>query len=200
MPTDERVWSFPHRGSRRPRATSTASAHGRRRYRFQLLAPAEYQFRPAFRSRDRPELQATHPLRRAPLWDHLFHYRRGRAARRSGCNRSLGRHWRPHPRTGCRAPGTVPTRCLRDRDAPRTLRGGRNRGAGGRATLASSTTTERPSAASISASFTSSIWSAGVQPREDAIAEAGFAPLTKLVAEAAEFETWSQFVFNFLHS
>jgi predicted NUDIX family phosphoesterase len=33
-----------------------------------------------------------------------------------------------------------------------------------------------------------------VRPREAALADAGFAPLSELAAAAAEFETWSQFV------
>ena len=33
------------------------------------------------------------------------------------------------------------------------------------------------------------VWS-----REDALAEAGFAPLAELAAEREQFETWSQFV------
>jgi len=37
-----------------------------------------------------------------------------------------------------------------------------------------------------------------VRPREDALAEAGFAPLADLAARRDEFETWSQFVFDAL--
>jgi predicted NUDIX family phosphoesterase len=37
-----------------------------------------------------------------------------------------------------------------------------------------------------------------VRPREDALAEAGFAPLLELVAARDEFETWSQVVFDAL--
>jgi predicted NUDIX family phosphoesterase len=35
-------------------------------------------------------------------------------------------------------------------------------------------------------------------PREDALADAGFAPLTELLGEKDQFETWSQFVFEAL--
>ena len=37
-----------------------------------------------------------------------------------------------------------------------------------------------------------------VSPREDGIAEAGFAPLAELTASRGEFETWSQLVFDAL--
>ena len=36
--------------------------------------------------------------------------------------------------------------------------------------------------------------------REDALADAGFAPLAELAAVRDEFETWSQFVFQALTS
>ncbi len=32
------------------------------------------------------------------------------------------------------------------------------------------------------------------KPREDALADAGFAPLAELASQAEQFETWSQFV------
>lgn len=204
MPTDERVLVIPT-----SRFQAAGYFHGFRaaddRYRFQLLAPDEYQFRPRSEVETDPSYKQLIPYVVLRYGTDLFHYRRGSSGteKRLQSLRSvgIGGHICEQDAPPPAPPGTAYARL----DAYET---------GMRRELFEEVEIEgrwkerflgfinddRTPVGSVHLGVVHlfDLDAPSVQPRETAIAEAGFAPLSKLVAEATEFETWSQFVLEHL--
>jgi predicted NUDIX family phosphoesterase len=191
MPTDERVLVIPTE-----RFRAAGYFHGFRAadadYRGAVLEPTTYQFRPRSEVETDPEFKQLIPYVVLKCAGDLFHYRRGasgtearlRALRSVG----IGGHISEEDAAG----GTDPYQTGMMRELMEEVLIGcawEERFLG----FINDDTTpvgsvhlgvvhllelERPEARS----------------REDALADAGFAPLGELAARADEFETWSQFV------
>lgn len=206
MPTDERVLVIPT-----SRFQAAGYFHGFRsaddHYRFQLLTPAEYQFRPRSEVETDSSFKQLIPYVVIRFENDLFHYRRGSSGteKRLQSLRSvgIGGHICEQDAAPPAPPGTAYARL----DAYET---------GMRRELFEEVSIEcrwkerflgfinddRTPVGSVHLGVVHlfDLQAPRVQPREAAIAAAGFSPLTKLVAEAAEFETWSQFVLSYLQS
>lgn len=206
MPTDERVLVIPT-----SRFQAAGYFHGFRaaddRYRFQILAPAEYQFRPRSEVETDPNFKQLIPYVVLRCGNDLFHYRRGASGteKRLQSLRSvgIGGHICEQDAAPPAPPGTAYARL----DAYET---------GMRRELFEEVAIEckwkehflgfinddRTPVGSVHLGVVHlfDLESPTAKPREAAIADTGFSPLPKLVAAAGEFETWSQFVLSYLQS
>ena len=191
MPTDERVLVIPTE-----RFRAAGYFHGFRpadeAFRAAVLDPAAFSFRPRSEVETDPNFKQLIPYIVLKCRSELFHYRRGKAGteKRLEALRSVGIGGHiseadaaggddPY-RTGMMRELTeeVDIRCdfaerfLGFINDDRTFVGSVHLGVVHLLELATP----------------------DVRSREDALADAGFAPLAELVARSAEFETWSQFV------
>jgi predicted NUDIX family phosphoesterase len=191
MPTDERVLVIPTQ-----RFRTAGYFHGFRAadaaYRDAVLEPASYQFRPRWQVETDPGFKQLIPYVLLQHGDELFHYRRGatgtearlRALRSVG----IGGHISEDDAAG----GTDPYQTGMMRELMEEV-------------LIDCSWSERflgfinddstpVGSVHLGVVHLLELEARGVRPREDALADAGFAPLADLAACAEEFETWSQFV------
>ncbi|MFO0936728.1 MAG: phosphoesterase [Gemmataceae bacterium] len=164
------------------------------RYRARLLEPTACSFRPRSEMETDPSFKQLIPYVVLQCEGVLFHYRRGKAGteRRLEAKRSIGvgGHISESDQTGSGSP--YRKGMLRE--------------------LTEEVTIDCPyaevhfgfiydpstpvGAVHLGVVHLFELASTAVAPREDALADAGFAPLTELAAARGEFETWSQFVLD----
>ncbi len=191
MPTDERVLCIPTAHFR-----AAGYFHGFRRaddaYRAALLDPAAFTFRPRAEVESDPGFKQLIPYVVLRHGGELFHYRRGAAGTeaRLRARRSVGIGG--HIAEADAAGGTDPYRTGMLREVAEEVAIG-----GGYA--------EQPLGfINDDSTFVGRVHlgvvhlfeldAPAVTPREDALAEPGFAPVGRLWAARQEFETWSQSV------
>jgi predicted NUDIX family phosphoesterase len=196
MPTDERVLVIPTDHFR-----SAGYFHGFRRadpaYRDAILRPDVYQFRPRAEVESDPGFKQLIPYVVLKCRGELFHYRRGSA----GSEKRL---------TALRSVGIGGHICETDTDEDvgpyragliREVREEVEIG-GGRITelLLGFINDDRTPVGRVHLGVVH-LWELSerdVRPREESVADAGFATLAALVDARDEFETWSQFVLDVL--
>jgi predicted NUDIX family phosphoesterase len=200
MPTDEKVLVIPTE-----RFRAAGYFHGFRAadsaYRFALLVPDAYEFRPRSEVETDPSYKQLIPYVVLKCGPDVFHYQRGAAGteKRLQALRSIGigGHICEADATPPAPPGTAYARL----DAYET---GMRRelfeevaiGCHWKGRFLGFINDDRTPVGSVHLGVVHlfELESRDVQAREDALAEAGFAPLTELAARAEQFETWSQFV------
>lgn len=197
MPSDERVLVIPT-----ARFLAAGYFHGFRRtedsFRAAILDPAAYRFLPRSQVETEPDFKQLIPYVVLRCNGELFHYRRGSSGTETRLQAlrsiGIGGHISEDDAKG----GSDPYRTGMLRELTEEV----EIACDWTETFLGFINDDRTPVGSVHLGVVHlfDLEAPRVQPREDAIAEAGFAPLTKLVAEAAEFETWSQFVLNFLHS
>jgi len=191
MPVDERVLVIPT-----DRFRAAGYFHGFRPdedgYRAAVLDPAAYQFRPRSEVETEPAFKQLIPYVVLRHGDALFHYRRGaggtetrlRALRSVG----IGGHISEEDAAG----GTDPyhTGMMRELMEEVLIGGGWSERFLG---FINDDSTPVGSV-HLGVVHLLELDSPDARSREDALVDAGFAPLAELAAREGEFETWSQFV------
>jgi predicted NUDIX family phosphoesterase len=195
MPTDERVLVIPTEHFR-----AAGYFHGFRpaddAYLAALLDPAYFSFRPRSVVETDPAFKQLIPYAVLRYGADLFHYRRGSsgAEKRLAALRSVGIGGHISEDDAAGRDNVYRTGMLRELAEEVEI------GGGWAERLLGFINDDRTSVGSVHLGVVHlfELESAVVRSREDALAEAGFAPLSELVAEPDEFETWSQFVFDAL--
>jgi predicted NUDIX family phosphoesterase len=191
MPTDERVLVIPTE-----RFRTAGYFHGFKAadeaYRAAVLEPAAYQFRPRSEVETDPGFKQLIPYVVLKCAGDLFHYRRGasgtearlRALRSVG----IGGHISEEDAAG----GTDPYQTGMMRELMEEVLIGCAWEEHFLGFINDDTT--QVGSVHLGVVHLLELESAEVRSREDALADAGFAPLAELAPRADEFETWSQFV------
>jgi predicted NUDIX family phosphoesterase len=191
MPTDERVLVIPTE-----RFRAACDFHGLRRaddaLRAAILDSAAYQFLPRSQVETDPAFKQLIPYVVLRHGDELFHYRRGvsgtesrlRALRSVG----IGGHISEDDAKGDGDP--YRTGMLRELTEEVEIAGGWTE------TFLGFINDDRTPVGQVHLGVVHlfDLKSRSVRPREAALADAGFAPISELSATRQEFETWSQFV------
>ncbi len=191
MPTDERVLVIPTE-----RFRAAGYFHGFREappaYRDAVLDPAGFQFRPRSEVETDPEFKQLIPYVVLKCGDDLFHYRRGAAGteQRLRALRSvgIGGHISEEDAAG----GTDPYRTGMRREVLEEV----TIDCRWEELFLGFINDDRTPVGSVHLGVVHVFELAApkVMSREEALADAGFAPLAELAARPDEFETWSQFV------
>jgi predicted NUDIX family phosphoesterase len=191
MPTDERVLVIPT-----GRFRAAGYFHGFKAadeaFRAAVLDPAAYQFRPRSEVETDPEFKQLIPYVVLRCGDQLFHYRRGSAGTEARLRAlrsvGIGGHISEEDAAG----GTDPyftgmQREVREEVGIETTR---------EESLLGFINDDRTPVGSVHLGVVHvfELHRPDAKSREDALADAGFAPVSELAARADEFETWSQFV------
>jgi predicted NUDIX family phosphoesterase len=197
MPTDEHVLVIPTEQFR-----AAGYFHGFREadeaYHAALLDPANFSFRPRSAVETDPAFKQLIPYVVLRCGGDLFHYRRGAAGteKRLAALRSVGIGGHISEADAAGGENAYRTGMLRELAEEVEIGGG---------------WAERPlgfinddrtfvGSVHLGVVHLFELGSPSVHAREDALAEAGFAPLVELAACRDEFETWSQFVFDALNA
>lgn len=191
MPTDERVLVIPTRAFR-----AAGYFHGFRAadaaYRDAILNPAAFRFRPRSEVETDPEFKQLIPYVVLRCGGDLFHYRRGSSGTESRLRAlrsvGIGGHISEDDARG----GDDPYRTGMLRELTEEV----DIGGGWSDTFFGFINDDRTPVGSVHLGVVHLVELAtpAAESREDALADAGFAPLAELAARAEEFETWSQFV------
>ena len=197
MALDEKVLVIPA-----ARFRAAGYFHGLRAaddaYRAALLDAAAFAFRPRSEVETDPAFKQLIPYIVLKCGDLLFHYRRGSAGteKRLQALRSVGIGG--HISEADAAGGTDPyhTGMMRELTEEVEL------GCGFRERCIGFINDDRTPVGRVHLGVVHlfELDAPAAKSREDALADAGFAPLSKLVAEKEQFETWSQFVLETLSS
>jgi predicted NUDIX family phosphoesterase len=194
VPLDEKVLVIPTE-----RFRAAGYFHGFRAadaaYLSVILDPSAFQFRPRSEVETDLSFKQLIPYIVLVSGDHLFHYRRGAAGTetRLAARRSvgIGGHISAADATG----GDDPYRTGMMRELAEEV----ELGCGFRERCVGFINDDRTPVGSVHLGvvhvFELDVPSA--RAREEALADAGFAPLAELRSDAAQFETWSQFVFEY---
>jgi predicted NUDIX family phosphoesterase len=193
MPTDERVLVIPTDHLRR-----VGLFHGFRpadeSFQPALLDPAVFEFRPRWEVETDPSFKQLIPYVVLRCGGDLFHYRRGASGteKRLAALRSVGIGG--HVSEADAAGGDDPYRTGMRRELDEEVA----IGCGFRERLLGFINDDRTFVGSVHLGVVHlfDLDRASAVPREDALADAGFAPLADLLAARDEFETWSQFVLD----
>lgn len=190
MPTDERVLVIPT-----ARLRAVGSFCGLRiepPLAAMLLDPAHFQFRPRRDVETDPEFKQLIPYVVLRAGAALFHYRRGSSGTetRLAALRSVGIGG--HISEADAADGSDPYRTgmLRELSEEVAI------GGGWRESFLGFINDDRTPVGQVHLGVVHlfELESPAVRPREAALSDAGFAPLSELAAASEQFETWSQFV------
>ena len=191
MPLDERVLVIPTE-----RFRAAGYFHGllaaTDAYRAAILDPGAFSFRPRYEVETDPSFKQLIPYIVLKCGDLLFHYRRGSAGteKRLETLRSvgIGGHISEADATG----GTDPYHTGMMRELAEEV----NVGSGFVERCVGFINDDRTPVGSVHLGVVHvfELESPSARSREDALADAGFAPLAELVEEVEQFETWSQFV------
>jgi predicted NUDIX family phosphoesterase len=191
MPTDERVLVIPTE-----RFRAAGYFHGFKAadagYRSVVLEPTAFQFRPRSEVETDPGFKQLIPYVVLKCGGELFHYRRGASGTetrlRALCSVGIGGHISEADAAGGEDP--YQTGMMRELMEEVLI------GCGWSERFLGFINDDRTPVGSVHLGVVHllELESLDVRSREDALAEAGFAPLPELAAREAEFETWSQFV------
>jgi predicted NUDIX family phosphoesterase len=195
MPTDERVLVIPTE-----RFRAAGYFHGFRpadeAYHVALLDPAGFSFRPRSAVETDPAFKQLIPYVVLRCGADIFHYRRGAAGteKRLAALRSVGIGGHISEADAAGGENAYRTGMLRELAEEVEV------GCEWTERLLGFINDDRTFVGSVHLGVVHlfELGSAAVRSREEALAEAGFAPLAELVACRDEFETWSQFVFDAL--
>ena len=190
MPLDERVLVIPTE-----RFRAAGYFHGLRAaddaYRAAILDPAAFSFRPRYEVETDPSFKQLIPYIVLKCGDLLFHYRRGSAGteKRLEALRSVGIGG--HISEADAAGGADPYHTGMMRELAEEV----NVGCGFVERCVGFINDDRTPVGSVHLGVVHvfELESPSARSREDALADAGFAPLAELVQQAEQFETWSQF-------
>jgi predicted NUDIX family phosphoesterase len=193
MPTDERVLVIPT-----DRFRAAGYFHGFRRadeaYLAALLDPTGFAFRPRREVESDPAFKQLIPYVVLRCGAEVFHYRRGASGteKRLAALRSVGIGGHISEQDAAGGEHAYRTGMLRELAEEVEVGGGWSE------RLLGFINDDRTFVGSVHLGVVHlfELDSPAVRAREDALAEAGFAPLAELVACRDEFETWSQFVFG----
>lgn len=195
MPLDEKVLVIPTEVFR-----AAGYFHGMRAaddaFRAAILDPSAFSFRPRYEVETDPSFKQLIPYIVLKCGDQLFHYRRGSAGteKRLEALRSVGIGG--HISEADAAGGTDPyhTGMMRELTEEVEL------GCGFREHCVGFINDDRTPVGSVHLGVVHvfEMDAPLAKSREDALADAGFAPLAELLREAEQFETWSQFALEHL--
>ena len=195
MPLDEKVLVIPTEVFR-----AAGYFHGMRAaddaFRAAILDPSALSFRPRYEVETDPSFKQLIPYIVLKCGDQLFHYRRGSAGteKRLEALRSVGIGG--HISEADAAGGTDPyhTGMMRELTEEVEL------GCGFREHCVGFINDDRTPVGSVHLGVVHvfELDAPLAKSREDALADAGFAPLAELLREAEQFETWSQFALEHL--
>jgi len=191
MPKDERVLVIPTE-----RFRTAGYFHGFRAadaaYRAAVLDPSEFQFRPRSEVETQPEFKQLIPYVVLKCGSELFHYRRGatgtEARLRSLRSVGIGGHISEEDARGGDDPYV--TGMMRELTEEVQI------GCDWKDSFLGFINDDRTPVGTVHLGVVHLIELANqdVRSREEALADAGFSPLTELTSRTDEFETWSQFV------
>ena len=195
MPLDEKVLVIPTE-----RFRAAGYFHGLRpaddAYRAALLDASAFQFRPRYEVESDPAFKQLIPYIVLKCGDQLFHYRRGSAGteKRLEALRSVGIGG--HISEADAAGGIDPYQTGMMRELTEEV----ELGCGFRERCIGFINDDRTPVGSVHLGVVHlfELDSQSAHSREDALADAGFAPLAELRAQREQFETWSQFVLEVL--
>ena len=190
MPLDEKVLVIPT-----ARFRAAGYFHGllaaTDAYRAAILDPSAFSFRPRYEVETDPSFKQLIPYIVLKCGDRLFHYRRGSAGteKRLEALRSVGIGG--HISEADAAGGTDPYHTGMMRELAEEV----NVGSGFVEQCIGFINDDRTPVGSVHLGVVHvfELESPSARSREDALADAGFAPLAELVQQAEQFETWSQF-------
>jgi predicted NUDIX family phosphoesterase len=195
MPLDEKVLVIPTE-----RFRAAGYFHGLRpaddAYRTAILDPSAFSFRPRYEVETDPSFKQLIPYIVLKYGESVFHYRRGSSGteKRLEALRSIGIGG--HISEADAAGGIDPyqTGMLRELTEEVEL------GCGFRERCVGFINDDRTPVGSVHLGVVHvfDLEATSAHSREDALADAGFAPWTELLREAEQFETWSQFVLEHL--
>ena len=195
MPLDEKVLVIPTE-----RFRTAGYFHGLRAaddtYRAAILDSTAYQFRPRYEVETDPSFKQLIPYIVLKYGDRLFHYRRGSAGteKRLEALRSVGIGG--HISEADAAGGTDPYHTGMMRELTEEV----EIGCGFRERCIGFINDDRTPVGSVHLGVVHifELDSPTARSREDALAHAGFAELAELLHDSEQFETWSQFVLEYL--
>ncbi|QJX00338.1 phosphoesterase [Frigoriglobus tundricola] len=195
MPLDEKVLVIPTE-----RFRTAGYFHGLRTaddtYRTAILDPAAYQFRPRYEVETDPAFKQLIPYIVLKCGDLLFHYRRGSSGteKRLDAQRSVGIGG--HISEADAAGGADPYHAGMMRELAEEV----ELGCGFHERCVGFINDDRTPVGSVHLGVVHIFELDGptAHSREDALAQAGFAERTELLRAAEQFETWSQFVLEYL--
>ena len=190
MPLDEKVLVIPT-----ARFRAAGYFHGllaaTDAYRAAILDPSAFSFRPRYEVETDPSFKQLIPYIVLKCGDRLFHYRRGSAGteKRLEALRSVGIGG--HISEADAAGGTDPYHTGMMRELAEEV----NVGSGFVEQCIGFINDDRTPVGSVHLGVVHvfELESPSARSREDALADAGFAPIAELVKQAEQFETWSQF-------
>ena len=212
MPLDEKVLVIPTE-----RFRAAGYFHGlfaaTDAYRGAILDPSAFSFRPRYEVETDPSFKQLIPYIVLKCGDLLFHYRRGSSGteKRLEALRSVGigghisaADARPAPREDCAGSTVSGAGLNRGEDLYQTgmlreLTEEVDVGSGFTERCIGFINDDRTPVGSVHLGVVHifELEAPTARSREDALADAGFAPWTELLREAAQFETWSQFVLDY---
>ena len=195
MPLDEKVLVIPAM-----RFLAAGHFHGLRAaddaYRAALLDAAAFEFRPRAEVETDPAFKQLIPYIVLRCGDQLFHYRRGAAGteKRLEARRSVGIGG--HISEADAAGGADPYHTGMMRELAEEV----ELGCGFRERCVGFINDDRTPVGRVHLGVVHlfELDAPAARAREDALADAGFAPLAELLAQREQFETWSQFVLEAL--
>jgi len=195
VPLDEKVLVIPTE-----RFRAAGYFHGLRAaddaYRAAILDPSAYQFRPRYEVETDPSFKQLIPYIVLKSGDRLFHYRRGSSGteKRLEALRSVGIGG--HISEADAAGGTDPYHTGMMRELTEEV----EIGCGFRERCIGFINDDRTPVGSVHLGVVHifELDAPAAHSREDALAQAGFADRTELLRDAEQFETWSQFVLEYL--
>ena len=197
MPLDEKVLVIP---TERFRAAGYFQGFrpADESFRAAILDPAAFSFRPRSEVETDPNFKQLIPYIVLACEGNVFHYRRGSSGgeKRLAAKRSVGIGG--HISEADAAGGTDPyhTGMMRELTEEVEL------GCGFAERCVGFINDDRTPVGSVHLGVVHvfELEAPAARSREDALADAGFAPWTELLRDAEQFETWSQFVFDYLGS
>ena len=194
MPLDEKVLVIPTE-----RFRAAGYFHGLRAaddaYRAAILDPAAFSFRPRYEVETDPSFKQLIPYIVLKCGDLVFHYRRGSSGteKRLEALRSIGIGG--HISEADAAGGIDPYQTGTMRELTEEV----ELGCGFRERCVGFINDDRTPVGNVHLGVVHvfELESPVAQSREDALADAGFAPWAELLRCAEQFETWSQFAFEY---
>lgn len=197
MPMDEKVLVIPT-----ARYRAAGYFHGffaaNNAYRFALLVPGAYEFRPRSEVETDPDYKQLIPYVVLKCGDDLFHYRRGSSGteKRLLALRSIGIGGHICEQDASRADGAQIRLDAYETGMRRELFEEVAIGCHWKEHFLGFINDDRTPVGSVHLGVVHlfELEARDVRSREEALTDAGFAPLPELVDQADQFETWSQFV------
>lgn len=195
MPMDEKVLVIPTE-----RFRAAGYFHGLRpaddAFRAAILDPAAFSFRPRYEVETDPSFKQLIPYIVLKCGDSVFHYRRGAAGteKRLQALRSIGIGGHISEADVAGGTDVYHTGMMRELTEEVDV------GCGFRERCIGFINDDRTPVGSVHLGVVHvfELDAPSARSREDALAEGGFAPWAELLRDAEQFETWSQFVLEFL--